>query len=181
MAAKFEQALDQVQLPPEARKNLLAMFALAFTEASPGADSSSASAAPPGMSTPTRGNPRTVSSPPSIRREASDAPWHAGGDPWEVARSASQELWEQHRNGGTAWHSVSPTQLHPRPQWHSPQAAGDPYSTGAVGSEDMEEDDETALQGAMEEALLEHPLDDVEIASQSDFQEAENEEGDEES
>ena len=41
----------------------------------------------------------------------------------------------------------------------------------------MEEDDETALNGAMEEALLEHPLDDAEIASQSDFQEAENDEG----
>ena len=85
-------------------------------------------------------------------------------------------MWEQHRNGGTAWHSVSPTQVHPRPQWHLPQAAGDPYTT-AVGSDEMEEDDETALQGAMEEALLEHALDDAEIASQSDFQEAENDEG----
>jgi len=38
MAAKFENALDAVQIPPEARKNLMAMFALAFTEASPGTD-----------------------------------------------------------------------------------------------------------------------------------------------
>ena len=73
-------------------------------------------------------------------------------------------------------HSASPA-----PQWHSPQAAGAPVSTGAVGAEaDMEEDDDAALQGEMEEALQEHPLDDADIASQSDFQEAENEEGDEE-
>ena len=40
----------------------------------------------------------------------------------------------------------------------------------------MDDDDETALQASMEEALQEQP-DDVEIGSQSDFQEAENEEG----
>ena len=130
------------------------------------------------MSTPTRANPRTVASPPSIQRAASQsavgAPWAAGGDPWEVGRASNQEGWNQPGNGGTAWHTLTPTQVHPR-QWHSPAAEGDPYTT-AVAADGMDDDDETALQASME-ALQEQPLDDVDIGSQSDFQEAENEEG----
>ena len=175
MAAKFEHALEQAQLPAEARKNLLAMFALAFTEASPGTDSAPGSAASPGLSTPTRANPRTATTPPSIRREAAGAPWAGGGDPWEVSRASNQGDWNQQRNGGTAWHSLSPTQPQPR-QWHSQPAEADPYTT-AVAPDDMEEEDDTELQGAMEEALQTQPLDDLEVGSQSDFQEAENEEG----